>query len=104
MRTQKPLLRIGDVVIDEEFLSIADLLDEYKSIRATSKSLGASYTKIRRTIKELEKLERILGVQLIETKRGSSEHGKTTYTHTGRIVLDNIKELYSDLLKLTLIL
>lgn len=95
----KPLLRIGDVVIDEEFLSIADLLDEYKSIRATSKSLGASYTKIRRTIKEIEKLERILGVQLIETKRGGSEHGKTTYTHTGRIVLDNIKELYSDLLR-----
>ena len=95
----KPLLKIGDVLIDEEFLYVSDFLDKYKSIRTTSKTLGASYTRIRKTIKELEKLEKSLGVQLIETRRGGSEHGKTMYTHIGKIVLDNIKELYSDLLK-----
>ncbi len=94
----KPVLKIGDVEINEELLMIAESLMEYESIRLTSKSLGASYTKIRRIIKELEKLEKIFGVALMETKRGGSEHGKTTYTHTGRIVLNNIKELYGELI------
>ncbi len=95
----KPLLRIGDVIVDDEFLLIAESLNEYKSIRATSKSIGLSYTRIRRVIKELEKIEKMLGVQLIEAKRGGSEHGKTSYTHVGKIVMDNIKELYSELVR-----
>ena len=95
--SSKPLLQVGDVVIDEEFLNIADSLEEYGSIRLTSKSLGLSYTRTRRVIKELEKLEKNLGVQLIETRRGGSEHGKTSFTHIGRIVMDNIKELYGEL-------
>ncbi len=97
--SSKPLLQIGDVVIDEEFLNISDSLGEYGSIRLTSKSLGLSYTRTRRVIKELEKLEKFLGVQLIETKRGGSEHGKTSFTHMGRIVMDNIKELYGELVR-----
>ena len=95
----KPVLRIGDVLIDDSFINIIDYIMEYKSIRATSKLVGISYSRIRRTIKDLERIEKILGIQLIETRRGGSEHGKTVFTHIGRIVFDNIRELYSELVK-----
>ncbi len=93
----KPLLRIGDVVIDDETLLVASALGEYGSIRMTSKNLGLSYTRIRRIIKEIEKLENVLGVKLIESKRGGSEHGKTTYTHIGEVIINNLSELYGEL-------
>ncbi len=95
----KPLIRIGDVIIDDEFVFITDKLGEYKSIRLTSKNVGVSYTRVRRVIKELEKLEKLLGIELIEMKRGGSDHGKTSYTHIGKVVIDNIKDLYGSLIR-----
>ena len=94
-----PVLKIGDVFIDEEFLAIVDSIIKFGSIRATSKLMGLSYTRIRKVIKELEKLEKALGIQLIEIKRGGSEHGCTTYTHAGQIVIDNLRELYGELVR-----
>ncbi len=95
----KPVLFVDDVLIDEDFIAVMEHLSEYKSIRATSKSMGIPYSRIRRIIKEVEKLERVLGVQLIEAKRGGSDYGKTSFTHVGKIVIDNIKELYGELVK-----
>jgi len=95
----KPAVRIGGVVIDQELLDLAETIEEQGSIRAASKATGLSYTRVRRTLKSLEKLEKTLGVQIIVSTRGGSEHGKTAYTHIGRIILDNLREIISSLNK-----
>ncbi len=95
----EPVLRLRDIVIDSEFLSIIDALNEYGSIRMASKKTGLSYARIRRVIKDLEKLEDLLGVKLVESRRGGIEHGRTCYTHIGEIVINNLSELYGELIR-----
>ncbi len=95
----RPVLRLGGIIIDEEFIAIADALGRHGSIRSTSRDLGLPYTKARRIIMDLKSLEKILGVKLLEVKRGGADRGKTSYTRIGEIVLDNLKNLYTELVK-----
>lgn len=71
------------------------VIENYKSIRGASRVLKIPYTSIRRRI---EKVERILGVKLLVTKRGGSDRGMSTLTaeaHRIRII-----ELYMKIKKL----
>ncbi len=97
--SSRPLMQIGDIVISEEFVIIAETIQRYGSIRSTSKSVGIPYTKVRKIISDLKRLEKSLGVQLLEVRRGGAEHGKTSFTHLGNIVVNIIKNLYGELVK-----
>ena len=69
------------------------VIENYKSIRGASRVLKIPYTSIRRRI---EKVERILGVKLLVTKRGGSDRGMSTLTAEAHRII----ELYMKIKKL----
>ena len=98
-QNSRPLLQVGDIVVDNEFIEIVEALARHGSIRSAGKSLGIPYAKTRKVIKDLQRLERALGTQLIEVRRGGAEHGRTEFTREGEIVIQRIKSLYGLLVR-----
>jgi len=97
--SSKPLIQIGDIVISDEFILITETIQRHESIRSTSRNMGVSYTKVRKVINNLKRLEKTLGTQLLEVRRGGVDHGKTVFTPMGNLVINVIKDLYSKLIE-----
>lgn len=74
----------GRPIIDPYIKKILETLREKRSLNKVSRSLGISYTSLWDTI---ARIERILGVKIIETKRGGREKGYTTLTEYGEKLL-----------------
>lgn len=82
----------GREILNEKIFKLLSLIKEKGSIYAASRSLGIPYS---RAWEWITKLERNLGVEVIERRRGGSRGGGTSLTSYGRRLL----ELYIEKLR-----
>ena len=75
----------GEVVMDSKLASILRLVDEKGSLLSASRLLGIPYS---RAWEHIVRAERILGVRLIETRRGGKNGGGTKLTKAARKLLE----------------
>lgn len=69
------------VIVDEEGVQLLILIDNMGSILAASKELNISYS---RAWELISRIERVLGVRVIESRRGGRRGGGTKLTEEGR--------------------
>ena len=79
----------GEVVFDQQLASILEEIEKRGSILSASKTLGIPYS---RTWELLSRTEKILGVKLVETKKGGVKRGGTTITKEARELLRKYNE------------
>jgi len=75
----------GQELIGPGIYSILKAIEETGSIASAARKLGYSYKFVWTYIKRLED---VLGVPLVESKRGGKERGVTELTEVGKILLD----------------
>jgi len=75
----------GQELIGPGIYSILKAIEETGSIASAARKLGYSYKFVWTYIKRLED---VLGVPLVESKRGGKERGVTELTEVGKILLN----------------
>ena len=75
----------GVVVLDERTALLLALIDRYGSLLTAAKSLGMAYS---RAWESIARLERLLGVKVVEARRGGKGGGGAKLTGEGRKLLD----------------
>jgi len=88
-------LKIGN---DKHFFSIGPMellqnIETFSSIRKATDSMGMSYTKALRILRTMEEE---LGFAVVISEKGGSNHGKTTLTEQGRLVLHTFQGIQAD--------
>ena len=86
----------GESVVDHVLVSILEGVQRHGSLLAASKSLGIPYSRAWETI---SRAERILGVKLVETRRGGVRRGGTKLTRHAEEILRLYREAMSRLEK-----
>jgi len=88
----KPVVRIeikvGDKVLPSEILQLLDIIEFVGSIRKACMFLGLSLSTC---IDKIRRIESELGMQLIETRRGGRDHGRTTLTELAMKILESYR-------------
>ncbi len=74
----------GKGVLGDGKWKILKKIDEAGSLTAACEQLGITY---RRTWNDLKKIEKMLGIQLLETERGGAEGGSTKLSEQGHKVV-----------------
>ncbi|RLG88360.1 MAG: hypothetical protein DRO18_01550 [Thermoprotei archaeon] len=82
----------GVKVLDRRVAELLKLIDRYGSILLASKSLGVPYS---RAWEWVTKIEYVLGIKVVERRRGGVKGGGTSLTDDGKKLL----KYYEDLLK-----
>jgi molybdate transport system regulatory protein len=80
----------GNQIMGPGIYDILKAIEETGSIASAARRLGFSYKFIWTYLK---KLEDILGVPLVESKRGGKERGKTELTEIGQLLLKYYEQL-----------
>jgi len=80
----------GQELIGPGIYSILKAIEETGSIASAARKLGYSYKFVWTYIKRLED---VLGVPLVESKRGGKERGVTELTEVGKILLSYYESL-----------
>ncbi len=93
-----PMLSVGGVHVDENFISILDSLVRTSCIKRTCEELGLPYHSVRGVLEQFRKLESVVGVKLVSIKRGGVERGGITFTEAGLSVLNYLKFIYTETL------
>ncbi len=84
----------GTVVLDDTSAKLLAMIDRYGSILAAARILGIPYS---RAWESIAKIERILGVRIIEAKRGGKRGGGTRLTDKGRDLLQKYVDFFEKL-------
>lgn len=84
------------VEIPSDILALLDVVDQIKSLKAASASLGFAYSTYAEKIKDIEKR---LGIRLIYTSKGGKDRGKTLLTAYAKQMLEVYKTIMEDLNK-----
>ncbi len=84
----------GVKILDSETAKLLKLIDKYNSIYLASKALGLAYS---RAWEKLSKMERILGLKIVEKKRGGLKGGGTRLTEDGKKLLGLYEETLKEL-------
>ncbi|MEL9990709.1 MAG: winged helix-turn-helix domain-containing protein [Thermoproteus sp.] len=87
----------GNQIIGPGIYDILKAIDETGSIASAARKLGFSYKFIWTYLK---KLEDILQVPLVQSKRGGRERGKTELTEIGQLLLKHYEELSAEINRL----
>ncbi|MEZ0248439.1 MAG: winged helix-turn-helix domain-containing protein [Thermoproteus sp.] len=87
----------GNQIIGPGIYDILKAIDETGSIASAARKLGFSYKFIWTYLK---KLEDILQVPLVQSKRGGRERGKTELTEVGQLLLKHYEELSAEINRL----
>ena len=87
----------GNQIIGPGIYDILKAVEETGSIASAARKLGFSYKFIWTYLK---KLEDILQVPLVQSKRGGRERGKTELTEVGQLLLKHYEEISSEINKL----
>jgi molybdate transport system regulatory protein len=83
----------GQEIIGPGIYNILKTLEETGSIASAARKLGYSYKFIWTYIK---KLEDVLGVPLVESRRGGKERGVTELTEVGKLLLSYYESMSKD--------
>ena len=83
----------GQEIIGPGIYNILKTLEETGSIASAARKLGYSYKFIWTYIK---KLEDVLGVPLVESRRGGKERGVTELTEVGKLLLNYYESMNRD--------
>jgi molybdate transport system regulatory protein len=83
----------GQEIIGPGIYNILKTLEETGSIASATRKLGYSYKFIWTYIK---KLEDVLGVPLVESRRGGKERGVTELTEVGKLLLSYYESMSKD--------
>jgi molybdate transport system regulatory protein len=83
----------GQEIIGPGIYNILKTLEETGSIASAARKLGYSYKFIWTYIK---KLEDVLGVPLVESRRGGKERGVTELTEVGKLLLSYYESMNRD--------
>ncbi|MCC6031624.1 MAG: winged helix-turn-helix domain-containing protein [Pyrobaculum sp.] len=83
----------GQEIIGSGIYNILKTLEETGSIASAARKLGYSYKFIWTYIK---KLEDVLGVPLVESRRGGKERGVTELTEVGKLLLSYYESMSKD--------
>lgn len=83
----------GQEIIGPGIYNILKTLEETGSIASVARKLGYSYKFIWTYIK---KLEDVLGVPLVESRRGGKERGVTELTEVGKLLLSYYESMSKD--------
>ena len=81
----------GDVVVDERTATLLALIDRFGSILAAARALGLAYS---RAWDAIARIERNLGVKIVEVKRGGRGGGGAKLTSEGKRLLELYAEEY----------
>ncbi len=87
----------GNQIVGPGIYDILKAIDETGSIASAARKLGFSYKFIWTYLK---KLEDILQVPLVQSKRGGRERGKTELTEVGQLLLRHYEEINSEINRL----
>jgi len=98
MARVSPVLNVGGVHVDEEFLSILDSLVRTGCIKRTCEELGIPYHSVRGVLEQFKELGNVVGVKLVTIKRGGVERGGISFTEAGLSVLNYLKYMYTEVL------
>jgi putative molybdopterin biosynthesis protein len=90
-RVRVELVRGGLVVVDEELGLALLVIRDRGSILAASRALGVPYSRL---WERLSRAERLLGVPLVEARRGGSGGGGARLTRAGLEVLEEFVRAY----------
>ncbi len=80
----------GRVVIDCELIQFLNLVNAYKSMRRAASVLGVALSSIKRRV---EKIEKLLNVKLVESRRGGIERGRSEITAYARWLLEKYSRI-----------
>lgn len=83
-RVEVYLLYKGEVILDHKLAEVLKLIEKKGSILAACRSLGIPYSRI---WERIVKAERVLGIKLVEAKRGGKGGGGTVLTPEAKNVL-----------------
>jgi molybdate transport system regulatory protein len=83
----------GQEIMGPGIYNILKTLEETGSIASAARKLGYSYKFIWTYIK---KLEDVLGVPLVESRRGGKERGVTELTEVGKLLLSYYESMSKD--------
>lgn len=85
------LLKDNNIVMDEKGANLLILINALGSILAASKKIGMPYS---RAWEYISKIERLLGVHIIESKRGGRKGGGTKLTEHGERLVNRYLSEY----------
>ncbi|RLE51694.1 MAG: hypothetical protein DRJ26_05495, partial [Candidatus Methanomethylicota archaeon] len=83
------LLYRGEIILDSKLAEVLKLVDKRGSLLTACRSLGLSYSRI---WERISKIENLLGLKLIEARRGGRGGGGTILTNNAKKLL----KMYSD--------
>jgi len=75
----------GKTILDDKLAKLLYLISEKGSILSASRSLGIPYS---RAWERISRIEKILGVKIVNRRRGGVHGGGTSLTEEGKILLD----------------
>ncbi len=90
-------IRVGDKIVPSEILQILDIVELVGSVRKACTFLGISLSTC---IDKIRRIENELGTQLIETRRGGRDHGKTTLTPLAMKILESYRTTREKILRI----
>ncbi len=83
------LLYKGHIVLDSKFAKVLEEIERKGSLLAAARSQGVSYSWV---WSRINKVEELLGKEIIEVRRGGSKGGGAVLTELGRSILSIYKE------------
>ena len=83
---EKPFFSVGPMELMEK-------IEAYSSMKKASETMGMSYTKALRIIRDIE---RELGFPVVISMKGGNERGSTKLTEKGKQLLSTYKEIFND--------
>ncbi len=86
----------GTIVLDDASAKLLAMVDRYGSILAAARKLKISYS---RAWEAIARIERILGVRVVEARRGGRKGGGTKLTDDGKRLLKRYVEFFEKLTK-----
>ncbi len=78
----------GRLLLDEAGARLLEYIDRYGSILMAARALGMPYS---RAWERISHMERVLGVGVVERRRGGRRGGGTSLTEAGRALLEKYK-------------
>jgi molybdate transport system regulatory protein len=88
----------GEFLMGPRYAALLEGVDELGSIRAACGRAGVSY---RTALNRLRQMERVLGVPVLETRRGGPEGGGATLTPAARAIVQVYRDWREELLRMS---
>ena len=88
----------GDFLMGPRYAALLEGVDELGSIRAACGRAGVSY---RTALNRLRQMERVLGMPVLDTRRGGVEGGGASLTPAARAIVQVYREWREELLRMS---